>query len=125
MPYLNSRGRAVLVFAILILTPGFLTTGVHAQRTTGDLLGVVRDASGAILPGVSVSVAGPNIVGAQSTTTTENGSYRIGNLPPPFRRVLGRFLGRGLFRCHGGNSLLPEKVSVRGKIGTNPPPTHA
>ena len=54
----------------------------YAQRTTGDLLGVVRDASGAVLPGVSVSVTGPNIVGAQTTTTTENGSYRIGNLPP-------------------------------------------
>jgi hypothetical protein len=59
-----------------------LTTHVYAQRTTGDLLGVVRDASGAVLPGVSVSVTGPNIAGAQSTTTTETGSYRIGNLPP-------------------------------------------
>jgi hypothetical protein len=60
----------------------FLTTHVYAQRTTGDLLGVVKDASGAVLPGVTVSVTGPNIAGTQTTTTTENGSYRIGNLPP-------------------------------------------
>ena len=42
----------------------------------------MRDASGAVLPGVTVSVAGPNIAGAQTTITSENGSYRIGNLPP-------------------------------------------
>ena len=54
MPYLNSRGRAILLFALLIVT-----TSVHAQRTTGDLLGVVKDASGSVLPGVSVSVTGP------------------------------------------------------------------
>ena len=55
---------------------------MYAQRTTGDLLGVVRDSSGAILPGVSVSVTGPNIPRAQTAVTSENGSYRIGNLPP-------------------------------------------
>jgi hypothetical protein len=77
MPYVNSRGRATLVFALLILT-----TSVHAQRTTGDLLGVVKDSSGAVLPGVTVSVTGPNIPRAQTTITTENGSYRVTNLPP-------------------------------------------
>ena len=40
-----------------------LTPHVYAQRTTGDLLGVVKDSSGAVLPGVSVSVTGPNIAG--------------------------------------------------------------
>ena len=55
---------------------------VAAARAAGDarlpmrsgppaiLLGVVRDASGAILPGVTVSVTGPNIAGAQTTVTT-------------------------------------------------------
>jgi hypothetical protein len=54
----------------------------EAQRTTGDLLGVVRDASGAILPGVTVTISGPRIAGTQSATTSENGTYRIPNLPP-------------------------------------------
>ena len=42
----------------------------------------MRDASGAVLPGVTVSVTGPNIARAQTTITSENGSYRIANLPP-------------------------------------------
>jgi len=130
MPYLNSRGRAILVFAILILTPGFLTTGVHAQRTTGDLLGVVRDASGAVLPGVTVSATGPNIVGSQTTTTTENGSYRIGNLPPGTYTVTYELSGfktivmQGLRVAVGGSleqnvgleiGALAESVTVTGE----------
>src|SRR5262245_62854527 len=59
-----------------------LMTHLHAQRTTGDMIGVVRDSSAAVLPGVTVSVTGPNIAGAQTTVTTETGSYRIANLPP-------------------------------------------
>src|SRR6185295_11169914 len=77
MPSVNPRVRAVLLCALV-----FLTTSVYAQRTTGDLIGVVRDSSGGILPGVSVSVTGPNIPRAQSAVTSENGTYRIGNLPP-------------------------------------------
>jgi hypothetical protein len=77
MPDLSPRARAVLLCALMLLT-----TRVHAQRTTGDLLGVVRDSSGAVLPGVTVSVTGPNIPRAQTTITSENGSYRIANLPP-------------------------------------------
>ena len=102
----------------------------YAQRTTGDLLGVVRDASGAILPGVSVSVTGPNIVGAQSTTTTENGSYRIGNLPPGTYTVTYELSGfktivmQGLRVAVGGSleqnvgleiGALQESVTVTGE----------
>jgi hypothetical protein len=77
MPTVNPRVRSVLLCLLVLLT-----TSVHAQRTTGDLLGVVKDSSGAILPGVTVSVTGPNIPRAQTTVTSENGSYRVTNLPP-------------------------------------------
>jgi len=77
MPKGNLRVRA-----IMLCTLALLTTSLHAQRTTGDLLGVVRDSSGAVLPGVAVSVTGPNIPRAQTAVTSETGSYRIGNLPP-------------------------------------------
>ena len=77
MAMVNPRVRAVLLCVLVVLT-----TSVHAQRTTGDLIGVVKDSSGAVLPGVTVSVTGPNIPRAQTTTTTENGSYRVANLPP-------------------------------------------
>src|SRR5262245_49874487 len=55
---------------------------LYAQRTTGAVTGTVKDATGAVLGGVVVTVTGPNIVGEQSTNTNENGFYRLINLPP-------------------------------------------
>ncbi len=53
-----------------------------AQRTTGDILGTVADGTGAMLASVTVTVSGPNIAGSQTTVTSANGVYRVGNLPP-------------------------------------------
>lgn len=72
----NARYVGYTVFLLL------LTSSAFAQRTTGDITGTVRDATGSVIPGVVISVTGENIAGAQSTTTTANGIYRIGNLPP-------------------------------------------
>jgi hypothetical protein len=76
--------RRTLAFAaglaavlLLVSSPPLL-----AQRTTGNLSGIVKDPSGAALVGVSVAVSGPNIVGSQTTTTNESGLYRLPNLPP-------------------------------------------
>jgi len=49
---------------------------------TGQLMGTVRDVSGAVLPGVHVDVASPTLVEKfRSTTTGEDGRFRIVNLP--------------------------------------------
>ena len=53
-----------------------------AQRTTGDLRGVVTDESGAVLPGVTVTIRGRAVPGAPTTVTNESGLYRFPNLPP-------------------------------------------
>ena len=49
LPTVNPRIRGVLAFALTLL----LTPYLHAQRTTGDIIGVVKDSSGAVLPGVT------------------------------------------------------------------------
>src|SRR5262245_63269214 len=59
-----------------------LSAPLFAQRTTGGIAGTVKDASGAAMPGVTVSVTGPNVVGAQTAQTNESGFYRVINLPP-------------------------------------------
>jgi outer membrane receptor protein involved in Fe transport len=63
-------------FVLLLATP------LLAQRTTGSIAGNVRDTGGGAVPGVTVSVTGPNIVGTQTATTNAEGFYRIVNLPP-------------------------------------------
>jgi outer membrane receptor protein involved in Fe transport len=72
------RQRVLGAFALCLAVCG----PVYAQRTTGSIVGTVRDASGAVLPGATVSVSGSTIVGTQTTTTNPDGFYRFVNLPP-------------------------------------------
>src|SRR5688572_11913546 len=66
-----------VALAVLASTPP-----LWAQRTTGSITGVVKDTTGAALPGVTVGVSGPNIVGTQTAVTNEEGLYRFLGLPP-------------------------------------------
>jgi outer membrane receptor protein involved in Fe transport len=67
---------ALCLLVVVAAVPAF------AQRTTGTLVGSVKDESGAVLPGVSVALTGANIVGTQTTTTNEQGFFRFAALPP-------------------------------------------
>ena len=53
-----------------------------AQEQSGSLQGKVADSSNAMLPGVTVSLAGPAMLGgARTTFTTDSGTYRFTNIP--------------------------------------------
>ena len=68
-----------LVIAALCL---LLASTAHAQQT-GSITGSVSDTSGAVLPGVIVTVEGANLIGgAQTYTTDVTGNYRFDRLPP-------------------------------------------
>jgi outer membrane receptor protein involved in Fe transport len=69
-----------MLFALSLLLSG---TGALAQTsTTGTIEGVVTDANGAVVPGVTVTVTSPNLMRAQTAVTDSEGRYRIPNLPP-------------------------------------------
>ena len=60
-----------------------LPATVWAQAETGDIIGVVIDTSGAVLPGVAVEAASPALIEKIRTTVSdEAGRYRIGDLRP-------------------------------------------
>src|SRR5436190_1555222 len=65
------------LFAVLLLT-----LPAVAQEQTGSIVGVVKDSSGAVLPGVTVEARSPSAVGVSTATTDSNGSYRFPALPP-------------------------------------------
>ena len=70
-----------LKYVLLVLAAGLLLPSVAAAQ--GTLTGTVRDASGAVLPGVTVEANSPAIQGAVRTVVTDNaGIYRIIELPP-------------------------------------------
>src|SRR5688572_10740842 len=70
----TSFQRAVLMAAVVLL-PAL----AHAQ----SIAGVVRDASGAVLPGVTVEAASPALIEKVRTAVSDgSGQYRIENLTP-------------------------------------------
>src|SRR5207249_6173927 len=75
------RLRTVLFIISILMIPRVVT--VQAQVTTGNIIGTVRDESGAVLAGVTASLASPSLPGGpQSTVTNEQGQYRFTRLQP-------------------------------------------
>ncbi len=72
--------RRFAMTAVFVLLGLCLSTKVFAQAS---ITGVVRDASGAVLPGVTVEASSPALIEkARSGVTSGTGQYRIENLPP-------------------------------------------
>lgn len=61
----------------------FLSVAAFAQSTTGTITGRTQDSSGGILPGVTVSITSPAMIGGARTAVTDGtGAYRFVQLPP-------------------------------------------
>ena len=72
--------RRILVLAGLAILLG--TPLAHAQ-TTRSITGVVTDASGALMPGVTITLSGERLIaGPQTQVTDTGGSYRFDRLVP-------------------------------------------
>src|SRR5499426_495096 len=68
----------LLVAALMTLTPSVLAQSAG----TGALTGRVTDATGAVIPGVTVTLTSTDTNQTRTATTDENGSYRFALLPP-------------------------------------------
>src|ERR1044072_3477176 len=70
--------RRLLVSVLPLVAAAILLVPHTASAQVGSIAGVVRDASGAVLPGVTVEVARPALIDQVPPTTTDNnGRYQI------------------------------------------------
>ncbi len=72
--------RTMTVPGMLVL----LASGAMAQTvtsTTGAINGTVTDSSKAVVPGVTVSLSGPALMGTTTSVTDENGFFRFSAVP--------------------------------------------
>jgi hypothetical protein len=74
--------RAVLATMALGVTLALFASPVLAQTGDGALRGYVKDESGAVLPGVTVTATGPELLQPVSNVSDATGLYRLNNLPP-------------------------------------------
>src|SRR5512145_1312894 len=91
----DARRRIPLVLAVATLL--CLAAGLHAQVTTGTILGTVRDPQGAAVPGASVTLTDLGKGTSQSVTTDPQGSYIAPFLIPGTYEVTVEITG---FRKH-------------------------
>ena len=98
------RTRVAIVSAVL----GLLLSSASAWAqgsSAASIVGVVRDSSGAVLPGVTVEAASPVLIEkVRSTVTDENGQYRIIELRPGAYSVT--------FTLPGFNTLLRNGIEL-------------
>ena len=77
----SSIGRYFVLgafFAIVLLCSA---TTAHAQLPTGTILGVIKDSSGAVVPGADVTVTRVDTGVSRTSKTEADGSYRFAALP--------------------------------------------
>ena len=67
---------------VIILALVVLTGTVSAQTITGTIKGVVSDQDGKPIPGATVTVEGPAMMGSISKQTDQNGVYWFPGLRP-------------------------------------------
>ena len=92
--------RSLVVFALAMLLPSM----VYAQAS---IAGVVRDSSGAVLPGVTVEAASPALIEKVRTVVTDGaGQYRITELRPGAYTVT--------FSLAGFNTVKREGIELQG-----------
>src|SRR5881296_2449327 len=75
---LRSFGRFLTAIVVLIALP---TSVAFAQTATATIVGVVKDTSGALIPGVSITVKHTETGQTRTAISSDSGSYNVPLLP--------------------------------------------
>ncbi len=97
-----TRGRSLAGIALCFLI-GYGSAA--AQTQTGEIFGKVTDGTGAILPGVTVTISGTALLQPQAAVTADSGAYRFPNLP------IGIYTVR--FELTGFQRIVHEEVRIQ------------
>lgn len=91
------RNILLIAFVVALVTTG----GAFAQTGDGSLRGYVKDESGAVLPGVTVTATSPALISPKAAVTDGTGYYRILNLPPGEYVLVAELPGFATYRQEG------------------------
>lgn len=95
--------RTLVGLSVLALFT-MLGSTLEAQEITGNINGRVTDQSGAVIPGVTVTISSPAMQGERSAVSDEAGNYRFILLPP------GAFTVK--YELPGFQTLIRENITV-------------
>src|SRR5213596_896576 len=110
--------RFVLLCSIVLALPA----AALAQSSEGaSIAGVVKDTSGAVMPGVTVEAASPALIEkVRSVITDERGLYRIVDLRPGTYTVTFTLPGFSIFKREGIEltTSFTATINAEMKVGT-------
>ena len=93
------------------------TAFAQVSATTGSINGKVTDASGGVLPGVTVTASSPSMQGVRTDVTDESGQYRFPAVPPGTYKLVAELAGFGTVNREGVNVGLGFTASVNIELG--------
>jgi carboxypeptidase family protein len=110
---MSSIRTAVVALVCSLTAHGIVPADVFAQGATlASITGLVRDASGGVLPGVTVEATSPALIERVRTAVTDGtGRYRIVNLPPGVYDVT--------FTLTGFRTVIREGLELSGSFTAN------
>ncbi len=71
--------KTLVVFAALVVSTAI---GPSAYAQNAQIVGIVKDASGAVIPGASISARNVDTGLTRTAVTDGQGEYRVPSLPP-------------------------------------------
>lgn len=74
--------KPLLLVAVLLVAVSAPVAGQTVTGTTGAINGTITDSTKAVLPGVSVTLSGPALMGVTTAATDQGGVFRFSAVPP-------------------------------------------
>src|ERR1051326_224085 len=111
------RNYAHLFFSVCVALALFAIPGFPQSQTTGTITGRAQDSSGALIPGVEITITSPAMIGgARTAVTDETGTYRFTLLPAGTYRVSFALAGFKTLNVDGNNVEPNKTITVNGTM---------
>jgi hypothetical protein len=108
---------SALLFALLSICLPVHAFAAQAQAANGNIEGVVRDTTGAALPGVTVTLTNMDTGTARTSVTNDEGVYRAVLLPLGRYKVLAELQGFKTFEQHGVSLSAGQTALINIELG--------
>ncbi len=109
-PVISSLATSLLAFSLLVAS-------AQAQSTFGSIVGVVHDATQAVVPGASVKIQSLEDDSSRSTTSDANGSFEFVNLKPGHYAVSAQAPGFAEFRVSSAELSARQTLRINVTFG--------
>src|SRR5262245_14233440 len=95
---------------------GALASPAAAQEFRGRINGAVTDASGAVLPGGTVTATSPAVIQPQVSVTSEDGTFRLIALPAGTYELSFELAGFKTLKREGIRVVIGQTLTVNGEL---------